>query len=434
MHVCCIYIRTSLMSIMAESTNYKIRALDVPLGISYISSSLKQAGYTTELVYCTQYTWYTTELVYCTQYTYNKGIDSYFKKEPQVFAISIISNKDYELALELILFLKKKYRKAKIIVGGPYITLHYRKVFEEIKEIDALCIEAGEKAIVEYVRQVENGQYSKADNLWIKDNDGQIIKCDKIVSTENLDKLPFPDRKGWERWLYNNNSQPILWTTGCIYNCIFCASNALRKNLNNSRYFNRRSVENFVEEINCIIREFKYISILNIVSENALGDIDNFRRLCIALKKINDGLKHKIGFIVTFNFTPNLLDKDSDILLLMKGANIRGCAFSLESGSQEIRKKLGKPTYTNEQIIEFFKRLRSLDINTFCFVMYCYPFETKNTYKETVECLRQCQPTYITYSFLTPIEYTELRDLVGDFKYKNVTNRIYRIKRFGWWF
>ena len=74
MHVCCIYIRTSLMSIMAESTNYKIRALDVPLGISYISSSLKQAGYT-------------TELVYCTQYTFNKGIDSYFEKEPQVLVI-----------------------------------------------------------------------------------------------------------------------------------------------------------------------------------------------------------------------------------------------------------------------------------------------------------------------------------------------------------
>ena len=52
--------------------------------------------------------------------------------------------------------------------------------------------------------------------------------------------------------------------------------------------------------------------------------------------------------------------------------------------------------------------------------MYCYPFETKKTYKETVECLRQCQPTYITYSFLTPIEYTELRDLVGDFKYEDV--------------
>ena len=46
--------------------------------------------------------------------------------------------------------------------------------------------------------------------------------------------------------------------------------------------------------------------------------------------------------------------KDSDVLELMRDANIKWCSFSLESGSQEIRKKLGKPTYTNEQIIEFF--------------------------------------------------------------------------------
>ena len=408
MHICCIYIRAYLTGeIVNENSKYKIRGFEIPLGISYISSSLKQAGYT-------------TELVYCTQYTYSKGIDSYFEKEPQVFTISITSDKDYGLALELILFLKKKYRKAKIIVGGPYITLHYNKVFDEIKGIDALCIGAGERAIPEYVRQVEKDKYQQTDNLWIKDIDGQIIKCNKILLTENLDELPFPDRQGWKHWIYDAHIQTILWTTGCIYNCIFCSTNAFRK-VSNNRYFNKRSVESFVKEINYIIREFKNISVLSIISSSALADIDRFRKLCIALKKINDGLKNKIGFVVTFNFTYNLLYKDSDVLELMRDANIKWCSFSLESGSQEIRKKLRKPTYTNEQIIEFFRRLRILGIKTACYVMYCYPFETKKTYKETVECLRQCQPTYITYSFLTPIEYTELRDLVGDFKYKNVS-------------
>ena len=270
MHICCIYIRAYLTGeIVNENSKYKIRGFEIPLGISYISSSLKQAGYT-------------TELVYCTQYTYSKGIDSYFEKEPQVFTISINSDKDYGLALELILFLKEKYRKAKIIVGGPYITLHYNKVFKDMKEIDALCIGAGERAIPEYVRQVEKGIYQKTDSLWIKDIDGQIIKCDKILLTENLDKLPFPDRKGWERWIYNKRTYPILWTTGCAYNCIFCASNAFRKVL--SKYFSKRSVESFVEEINYIIREFKYISILRIISSSALSDVDSFRKFCIALK------------------------------------------------------------------------------------------------------------------------------------------------------
>ena len=323
------------------------------------------------------------------------------------------------MVLKLVLTLKKKYREVKIIVGGPYITLHHNKVFEEMKGIDALCMGAGEKAIPEYVKQVERGQYQKTDNLWIMDNNGQIIKCDRVLSTENLDELPYPDRKGWERWVYDRNIQSIVWTTGCIYNCIFCANNALRKFSNNS-YFNKRSAESFIKELNYIIKEFKYISVLHIISESALADKDNFRKLCIELKKINDSLKKRISFIITFNFTYNLLDKDRDILLLMKEANIRLCRFSLESGSAEIRKKIGKLAYTNEQIIEFFKRLRQLGINTACFVMYCYPFETKETYKETIKCLKQCKPTFIGYSFMIPLEYTELRDMVGDIDYKNV--------------
>ena len=407
MHVCCVYIiNFSTNKSIDEIYKYKIRAINMPLGISYISGSLKEAGYT-------------TELIYCTPFTYNNGIDRYFEKEPQIFAISIISQVDYELALELVLTLKKKYRKVKIMVGGPYITLHHKKVFEEMKGIDALCIGAGEKAIPEYVRQVERGQYQKTDNLWIMDNDGQIIKCDRVLSAENLDELPYPDRKGWEKWIYDKNKQQILWTTGCVYNCIFCANNALRKFSNNS-YFNKRSAESFVKELNYIIKEFKYISESKIISESALANADNFRKLCIELKKINDGLKKKISFIITFNFTYNLLDKDNDILLLMKEANIKWCNFSLESGSEEIRKKLKKPVYTNEQIIEFFKRLRQLGINTACFVMYCYPFETKETYKETIECLRKCKPKFIDSSFLKPLEYTELRDMVGDIDYKNV--------------
>jgi radical SAM superfamily enzyme YgiQ (UPF0313 family) len=390
-----------------EIIRYKIRALDIPLGISYISSSLKEAGYT-------------TEMVYCTQYIYAKGIDNYFEKEPQIFVISIISEYDYKLGLKLVLTLKKKYRKLKIIIGGPYITLHHKKVFEEMEEIDALCIGAGEKAVVEYVKQVEQGQYQKTDNLWIKDNDGQIIKCDRVLSTENIDELPYPDRKGWEKWIYDKNIQSIVWTMGCVYNCIFCANNALRKCSNNN-YFNKRSVECFVKELNYIIKEFKYISGLKIISESALANVDNFRKLCIELKKINDGLKKKISFTITLNFVYNLLDRDRDILLLMKEANIKWCSFSLESGSAEIRKKIGKPVHTNEQIIDFFKILRNSGIYTTCSVMYCYPFETKETYKETVECLKQCKPTFIGYSFMLPLEYTELRDMVGDIEYKDIS-------------
>ncbi len=125
------------------------------------------------------------------------------------------------MVLKLVLTLKKKYREVKIIVGGPYITLHHNKVFEEMKGIDALCMGAGEKAIPEYVKQVERGQYQKTDNLWIMDNNGQIIKCDRVLSTENLDELPYPDRKGWEKWIYDKNIQSIVWRRQAVHIIVY---------------------------------------------------------------------------------------------------------------------------------------------------------------------------------------------------------------------
>ena len=404
MHVCCIYVR-ALRNLRNNIDNYKVNGALIPLGISYISSSLQLKGYT-------------TEIIYCTEYTYSEGIKKYITKKPDVIAISITSTLDYRLACELVSYLKKEIPDVKIIIGGIYITLARNKIVDKIENIDAICIGAGEKAIVEYVKQVEKGTYYKTDNLWIKTGN-ELIKCDKVLSIENLDELPFPDRKGWDRWIYCREKQPLLLTRGCVYNCVFCANNALKK-VPDNKYFNERSVENVIDELKYIIKEYDYISEINVVSENVLANPDKFRRLCVALKEINDGLKNKLSFQMEFNFTYNLLDKDKDILQLMKDANIKWCCFSLESGSLEIRKKLKKPVYSNEQIIEFFGILRNLGMNTAVWVMYCYPFETKQTYLETIQCLKLCKPDYIEYQFLSPIEYTDLSQFVEKLNYKKV--------------
>ena len=93
MHVCCIYVR-ALHNLRNNIDNYKVNGALVPLGISYISSSLQLAGYT-------------TEIIYCTEYTYSEGIKKYITKKPDVIAVSITSTSDYGLARELVGYLKK---------------------------------------------------------------------------------------------------------------------------------------------------------------------------------------------------------------------------------------------------------------------------------------------------------------------------------------
>ncbi len=403
MHICCIYIMQSAKQIAIEFSVkdlYKISTLSVPLGISYISSSLKKAGYT-------------TEIIFCNPFTYKKGITDYIEQEPQIFTITITSVVDIPLATDLIKTLRLHYKTSKIIVGGAYVTISPEQILRDIKEIDAICIGAGEKSIVEYVKQVKEGKYHKTDNLWIKNGD-EVIKCDKSLSVENLDDLPYPDRDGWERWLYHSdkhktnwekwlsdsdNFKVVLMSRGCIYNCIFCSNKELRK-ISHNRYFNVRSIKSIVEEIDFIVKKYKNVKGIVLEGENALADLDRFKSLCIALKEYNNKLENKLEFSVNINFTSNLLNKDMDVISLMKEANFTFIRFSLESGSLEIRKILNKPLYDNEQFITFCDKMHKVGIAIMIYTMYCFPFETKETYWQTVDCLRACKPEHFKYTWL----------------------------------
>lgn len=394
MHVCCIYIRVYRRIYNDDSRIVRDKILypDMPLGISYISSSLKQAGHT-------------TELLYCTYHSYNQRFYEHIKKEPQVIAISVTTFIDFDIAIKISSALKNKFKKAKIIVGGQLVTMDTENVFLKLKDIDALCIGAGEKAIVEYVSQVEKGAYKKTDNLWIK-TDNDVLKCDKVLSIENLDELPFPDREGWENIALFPRKQTISLNRGCIYNCIFCTNTIIQKKTNN-RCFRTRSVDSVIKEVDYVYKRYR-VKEIGFIAENALADKEIFRSLCLALKEYNSKLEEKIGFYACINFTPNLLCEDRDIINLIKEANFVWLNFSIESGSFEMRQKLQKPTFTNEQIIQFCNILKERNINVLCYALYCFPYETKETYLKTVECLKKCRPAKIIYQVLKGTPGTKL--------------------------
>ena len=405
MHVCCVYIRNNI-NCSHELFHYELRYDIIPLGISYISSSLKQCGYT-------------TEMLYCNPINYKESVDI-IEKKPDVFAISVVSNSDYDLLEKLVVIFKKKYAEAKIIVGGQHPTLAPNNILLN-ENIDAICIGAGEVAIAEYVKQVEKGEYKKTDNLWIKNSDGSITKADKVISIEDLDSIPFPDRKCWERWIHGDYKRhKISVGRGCKNHCIYC-SNTMLSIVSNNVYIRHRSIDSILKEINFIVKEYKEVQSIYFDDENILTDKEFFKQLCLELKKYNDKLEQKINFSLKINFTPNLLDEDSDIILLMKEANIDWIQFALESGSLEMRRRLNRPYYSNEQIIKFFGKLHEHKMHSMCYVMYCYPFENKKTYLETVECLKKCKPTIIEYSMLMPIENTALYNLLKKIKYPNVS-------------
>ena len=403
MQICCIYIRNNIHS-SSELAHYDLRYDIMPLGISYISSSLKQAGHT-------------TEMLFCVPNNCNETILRFITKKPQVFAVSVISESDFELAQNLFQLLKEHFPDAKIFVGGSYPTLVPDLVFED-NNIDVLCIGDGEKASVEYIKQLELNTFTKTDNLWIRNNK-ETIKCDKSVFTENLDDLVYPDRFGWDRWVVYSEQHKISLERGCKYQCTYCANHALSQT-STGHYVRYRDINGIIKEIEDIQQHYNNVKSIYFDAENALSDLEYFRKLCEALIKYNDQSVTKLNFSLKLNFTPNLL-QDLNIIGLIKKANINWIHFGLESGSFDIRKNFQRPYYTNEQIIQFCNLMHDYKIKILIHVMYCFPFETRKTYKETIVCLKQCKADIISLSWLTPIKNTKLYEQLQNIKQKKVT-------------
>lgn len=385
MHICCVYIRNN---------ENKIYYSEIPLDISYISSCLKQAGYTTEMLFVSTDTYDT--------------FDTDIESKPQIFIISVMTEKDYNLALIVINRLKTKYKNSKMIICGIAVTLEPQK-FIDINGVDALCIGAGEKSIVQYVKQVENGKYLRTDNLWIKTKE-EIIKCDKVLTVEDLDVLPYPDRDGWNKYIEKekNNSCSVLVTRGCIYDCIFCVSKNLKQQITNKdNYFSERKEEEILKEIDYLVKT-KDIKEFILRSANVAANINKFKNLLELLSDYNYNLKEKeLSFTVNMTFTSNLLD--DNIINLMKKVNIKTVLLSLENGSAVIRKQIGKPNFTNEEFITFCKKLNKSNIYVYIYVMYCFPFESNKTWLETINVLKHFNFSMgFSYTFLIIFDKQQL--------------------------
>ncbi|MEA5000525.1 MAG: radical SAM protein [Endomicrobiaceae bacterium] len=387
--------------------------MQVPLGISYISSSLKEAGHTTEM------------LLY-TKHNTNTVLET-IKKRPSVFAISIASPDDFVTAQTSILFenIKKRYQDAKIILGGTGITLLSDNLWgarDRLQDIDALCIGEGEKALVEYVAEVAANRFYKTDNLIIKDNDHHWIKYEKAFFIKNLEDLPYPDMDGWDDFVKTGEKVQIQLSIsrGCCNQCIYC-SNQLFAHKAVGNFYRVREVESVVKEVDYLYKKYKNLEYILFQAESGIVNLNYFVNLCKALIKYNENKQDKLQFAIALNFMPSFLNNNVKLADLIRDANITMLRFSVESGSLEIREKIKRPYYTNEQIITFCERLRANHIKYKLSAMYCFPFETKQTYAMTIELLRKCKPDSVDISFLKSFTGTPLYILlkeIGDPKVK----------------
>jgi radical SAM superfamily enzyme YgiQ (UPF0313 family) len=397
MKISCIYILSCLdpnVNTEESSANSgkKIRASVLPLGISYIASVLKQSGHDVNIFPFFE----TSDL--------NKFADEV--KNSDFFCLSVTSYDCWNLAKKLISKLKYHFPEKKIIAGGIFVTLSPEEIIEN-KNIDAVCIGDGEKALLEYAEAVKQNIFNKKiDNLFIRQPDGTVLKCDKISFIENIDSLPFIDRHMWDRWIFDTVQHKVLAERGCPYRCVFCANNRLGQ-ICSGNYLRYRNINSIISEFEYILKEYPQTESFMLYAENIASDNERFFKLCVALKEFNLKTGKNINYTIILNVTKNFV-KNNKIFDAMKEANIKWVMFGFETASKEIRNKLNRPFYDNRDILKFCRQMQKRNIHTTVYAMYCYPYETAETYNHTVKWLKFFKPDAIGWFWMEPQKGTEL--------------------------
>ncbi len=369
-------------NLLIEFSNYE------PLGILYLSASLKKYGHATCFA--------NSRLA-----EVQKAVMEF---KPHIIAYSITTGMHKEL-LDLNRRLKKN-SSFFALFGGPHTTFFPETIKEE--GVDGVCIGEGEEAVADLANHMEKDEdISNIENLWIKQG-GEIFRNPVRKLIQDLDSIPFPDRQLiYDRFRdsRDNKIKFFISNRGCPFKCTYCFNHyfdAIYKG--KGKIVRIRSVDNVIKEIVQVKQKYA-LGFLKFVN-----DIFFFKNEWI--REFAEKYPGKIGLPFYAIVRANMITPER--VRYMKRAGCHSVAMGLESGNERIRSEVLKIRMSNDQIIEACKMLKSGGIRVFTQNMIGLPTESLDNAFETLELNKKCRPDYAWVSLYSPYPNTVLGEKAKD--------------------
>ena len=334
-------------------------SLAVPIGIYYIAAVLKANGFNVEVI----------------NLAVEHEPDAYFawiiqKHQPDLIGFSVMSATRMS-GIRAARIARQSFTQSTIVFGGPFATFMPEPLLNANPEIDFIVKGEGEITFLELAQSLEEGHpkvTEKIDGLAYRKG-GQVIHTATREVIQNLDDLPHPS----EYFSF----QHLSMSRGCPGKCTFCGS---------PKFWGHDEVRFhspawFADEIQALhqqdVRHF-FIS-----DDTFTFDRDRVITLCREL--ISRDLD------ITWNAISRVDRLDEEMLVWMRKAGCIQISFGVESGSEVIRRHLGKPVQ-EEEIIRAFSLCTSLGIMPRAYFIYGSPGETKDTIQESVDLMLRIKP------------------------------------------
>lgn len=345
-----------------------------PLGLGYICSVLKSAGYNVDCINLNHLEGRIEDLIKNT--LDNKKYD---------YVCSGHMALGYAVIEKIINAAKNHKSNPKVIIGGLLITTEPELMTKSLK-FDVGVVGEGEIVIIELIKCLEEkGDLNKVKGICYLSKEGKpiITKQGKIV--EDLDSIPFPDTEalGFEEQLDKMNFgnallntfdnarlYHILGSRSCPFKCTFCYHHGK---------YRMRSIENIVKEIHYAIEKYK-INSLYLNDDMFAFNKERVKNFCKEMKNINKELNGNFKWSCQMS----VVTADKETLKMLKDSGCVIISLGLESYHPDILKSMKKPI-TPQQIDNAIKICRELKFPIMGNFIFGDIAETKETAKTTLD-------------------------------------------------
>lgn len=359
-----------------------------PLGLAYISSSLKKAGFNVVTLNLNHREGDAFEII-------NNTIK---ENNVSVVATGGLSSQ-YHLVKSVVESTKRVNNNIVTVVGGGIISSDPETAMEALEFADFGVIGEGEITMCELARILENGgDFAAVDGLIFKEG-ASFKKTNPRNDIKNIDTIPWPDYDGFDVEKYLevpsagfaglNKTRVVCMLGGrsCPYNCTFCCHTLGKK-------YRRRSLDDFFAELDYLVSRYniKYIAMADEVF--AIG-LSNVKEFCDRIKKYN------ISWYADFR-----IDKvTSELLPILKDSGLDVMFFGIESADNRILKSMRKGI-TIEQIERVLKMVFESGIAFYgCFIFGDIE-ETIETARNTLRWWREHTEYCIHLTLIKPFPGT----------------------------
>jgi len=369
-----------------------------PIGMGYIASAIKNAGYELD----------------CINLNHVGGrIDKILNP--------LLNSKNYSIVLtggtsviytmiDLILNVVSTHPShPKTILGGLIITTEPEVVFKTLKP-DLGVVGEGEETVVELLDCLKKNKNLKSVRgiIYMEDN-GNLIKTEKREAANNIDSLPFPDLDslGYEAYLENLRSTVhytmntldyprtyfILGSRSCPFQCTFCY---------HDNKYRERSIGNIFQELQERVKKYR-INLVFMYDDCFSLNHKRVYGFCDKIKK----LQEEVGWEIKWATSLTVRGITLELLKAMKDAGCISVGYGFESYSVEVLKSMRKPI-TPKEIDKALKYTFESKIAIAANFIFGDIMETKETANETLNYYKQHCKGQIGLGFIQPYPGTEI--------------------------